>query len=57
MNHLRCLSAAVALLLCFTTPVASAAYGGQSTESGSPTGIAVSASDGFLIYHNIPLCC
>ncbi|MFF3919249.1 hypothetical protein ACFYZB_38590 [Streptomyces sp. NPDC001852] len=61
MNRLRRLSAAVALLLCFATPVASAAHGGQSAKPGSPagttTGIAAPAPDGFPIDKDIPLCC
>jgi hypothetical protein len=57
MKHLKRMSAAVALLLCFATPMASAVHGGQLAGPGSPAGIAALASDGIPVDGDIPLCC
>ncbi len=57
MNRLRRLSAAVALLLCFAAPVASAAHAERPAGPASPSAVAGSGPDWPPAISDVPLCC
>ena len=57
MNRLMCLSATVALVPCFATPVASAAHAERPTGSGSPAVIAAPTPHGHPVVGDTPLSC